>query len=313
MPEGVIMSASIAKTEKLTKRFRKTVAVRDLDLEVPEGSVFALLGPNGAGKTTTLRMLLGMLPPTTGRSTVFGLDSQKESCAIKSRVGYVAEEMRLYGWMRIREVFWFTSRFYPNWSDETAAALLERFQLDPEKKIQALSRGTHAQVCLILALAHHPDLLILDEATGGLDVVVRRQFLEHIAALASEQGKTVLMASHLIHDVERIADWIAFIDGGDLKYVGRQEALKQCYRQIRLTFEDTLPQVLADPTATPAALPIPRVLRVKRSGREILLTVKDFSKVTEDVCRDFSPSRIEILDMSLEDIFEALAANGEAP
>lgn len=170
------MNETVVSTVKLTRLFGKTVAVQDLDLEVPAGSIFALLGPNGAGKTTTLRLLLGFLRPTSGRSTVFGLDSQRESCAIKRRVGYVAEGLRLYGWMRIREVVWFTSRFYPTWSDLRARELLDRFGLDPEAKARTLSRGQHAQVCLVLALAHDPDLLILDEATGGLDVLVRRQF-----------------------------------------------------------------------------------------------------------------------------------------
>jgi ABC-type multidrug transport system ATPase subunit len=273
-------------------------------------------------------MLLGMLPPTSGASTVFGLDSQRDSCAIKRRVGYVAEGMKIYGWMRIREALWFTSRFYPSWSDDKAKALLDRFQLDPKAKIGTLSRGMHAQVCLVLALAHDPELLVLDEATGGLDVIIRRQFLEHIATLASEQGKTILIASHLIHDVERVADWIAFIDQGGLIWVGKQDALKQSYRQIRLTFEENVPssfvvppsggsgqQGRPDESGTTSVIPgtkstIPGLVRAKVSGREVLLTVKDFSSATEAACREFRPSNVEILDMSLEDIFEAIAGNG---
>jgi len=296
----------------LTKRFWKTVAVENLDLEVPEGSVFALLGRNGAGKTTTLRMLLGILRPTSGSSAVFGLDSQKKDCDIKRRTGYVAEGMRIYGWMKIREALWFTSKFYPTWSEERAKELIERFQLDPEQKIKSLSRGMHAQVCLVLALAHDPDLLVLDEATGGLDVVVRRQFLEHIAELASEKGKTILISSHLVHDVERVADHIAFIDKGGLVYVGKHEELKESYRQIRLTFEEEVPQPLAAVDADASTTPVPGLVRSRPSGREVLLTVKDFSDVTGAACAEFSPANMEVLDMSLEDIFEAIVGNGTA-
>ena len=314
------MGQAVVRTEKLTKQFWKTVAVRDLDLEVPEGSVFALLGRNGAGKTTALRMLLGMLSPTSGGSTVFGLDSQKKSCDIKRRVGYVAEGMRLYGWMKVREALWFTSRFYPAWSEEKAGELIESFQLDPEARIKTLSRGMHAQVCLILALAHDPDLLILDEATGGLDVIVRRQFLEHIAELASEQGKTVLISSHLVHDVERVADRIAFIDKGRLVHVSGQEELKESYRQIRLSFNDDVPEALlpddggtGDRQAEAPTPSIPGLLRVEPSGREALLTVKDFTDGTEAACRELGPANIEILDMTLEDLFEVIVGDRGAP
>ena len=314
------MGQAVVRTEKLTKQFWKTVAVRDLDLEVPEGSVFALLGRNGAGKTTALRMLLGMLSPTSGGSTVFGLDSQKKSCDIKRRVGYVAEGMRLYGWMKVREALWFTSRFYPAWSEEKAGELIESFQLDPEARIKTLSRGTHAQVCLILALAHDPDLLVLDEATGGLDVIVRRQFLEHIAELASEQGKTVLISSHLVHDVERVADRIAFIDKGRLVHVSGQDELKESYRQIRLSFDGDLPEALLPADAAPEdrqvsapAPPIPGLLRVEPSGREALLTVKDFTDATEAACRELGPANLEILDMTLEDLFEIIVGDRSSP
>ncbi len=307
------MDEIIVRTEKLTKRFWKTTAVQDLDLEVPKGSIYALLGRNGAGKTTAIRMLLGMLRPTSGRSSVFDLDSQKQDCAIKRRVGYVAEGMRLYGWMKIRDALWFTSRFYSTWSEERAGELLERFQLDPEAKIKTLSRGMHAQVCLILALAHEPDLFIFDEATAGLDVVVRRQFLEYIADLASEEGKTVLISSHLIHDVERVADRIAFIERGGLKYVGRQEDLKGSCKQIRLTFADTIPDELIpgngnahNAHADISTIPIPGLVHARHSGREALLTVKDFSERTQQACSEFLPDHLEILDLSLEDIFAAI-------
>ena len=307
------MDQATIKTEKLSRHFWKTVAVQDLDLEVPAGSVFALLGRNGAGKTTALRMLLGMLRPTSGSSTVFGLDSQKKSCEIKRRVGYVAEGMRIYGWMKIREALWFTSRFFPTWSEQKANELVARFGLDPGAKIKTLSRGMHAQVCLVLALAHDPELLVLDEATGGLDVIVRRQFLEHIAELASEEGKTVILASHLVHDVERVADWVAFIDKARLTHVSRQEALKESYRQIRLTFAETAPEALLSGRGAAPEAPVPGLLRSRPSGREVLLTVRDFSEETEIACRALQPANMEILDMTLEDLFEAIVGDGENP
>jgi len=175
------MAETVIETRGLARRFGKVHAVDGLDLSVPRGSVFGFIGRNGAGKTTTVRMLLGLLPMTQGfrmllgllpmtqgSATVLGLDSRKESFDIKRRVGYVPEIHHFYKWMTVGELTRFTSSFYPSWQEKKCSELLTRFELDPAKKIKELSKGMVAKAALTLALAHNPELLVLDEPTGGL-------------------------------------------------------------------------------------------------------------------------------------------------
>ena len=285
------------RTDKLTRRFGRTIAVDGLDLEVPRGCVLGLAGRNGAGKTTAIRMLLGLLRPTAGSATVLGLDPRKKDVAIRRRVGYVPESHHIYPWMRVREVTRFCAPFYPTWSPERCAELLDRFGLDPSQKVKALSRGMVAKVALTLALAHDPELLVLDEPTSGLDVVVRREFLGSIVRLIAEEGRTVLLSSHLLADVERVADRIALLDGGKLRLVEDLVALKARFRRLDITFP-------ADP---PAELPIGGVLSTHRDGRRCELILDHFAPAALAALRAACPSaRIEEHDMGLEDIFVAL-------
>ena len=208
------MSSPVIQTADLTKRFGKNTAVDSLSLAVPEGTVFGFLGRNGAGKTTTIKMLLGLLPRTSGSASVLGLDSARKSLDIKRQVGYVPEQHHMYRWMTVDQLMWFCKAFYPTWDDAECARLLERFKLPGDKKIRQLSRGMIAKTALTLALAHDPKILILDEPTGGLDVIVRREFLESIVRLIQERGKTVFISSHLLADVERVADQVAILREG---------------------------------------------------------------------------------------------------
>ena len=206
------MDDAVIRTEKLTKRYKKQTAVSEVSLEVPPGKIFALMGRNGAGKSSLIRMLLGLTPITAGRATVLGLDSAKEHVAIRARVGYVPEAHHMYRWMTIGEVVRFTASFYPTWNEKSCADLIRKFDLDPSKRIKELSRGMVAKVALTLALAHEPRLLVLDEPTDGLDAVVRKEFLESIVSVAADEGRTVLISSHLLQDVERVADRVALME-----------------------------------------------------------------------------------------------------
>jgi len=174
---GVLVMADFAiEIDGLTRRFGKNVAVNNLSLNVPEGCVFGFLGRNGAGKTTTIQMLMNLLRPSEGQARVLGCDPDKDELAIKQRIGYVSDNPAFYDWMTVDELVWFTGKLYTNWDHGKANSLLDRFDLDRTQKIKALSRGMKAQVALTLALGHNPELLILDEPSSGLDVVVRRDF-----------------------------------------------------------------------------------------------------------------------------------------
>ena len=221
------MSQPAIAVQGLSRRFGKRAAVDSLAFEVPTGGVCGFLGRNGAGKSTAIRMLMNLTEPTAGRALLLGLDARRHHAELMSRVGYVAEVPILYDWMTVRELVRFTSQFYGKWNAAAVDALLDRFGLDQRQKVRHLSRGTHAQLALALAMGHDPELLILDEPATGLDVLVRRDFLESIIQIIQQEGRTVLFSSHLVHEVERVADQIVVIDQGRLLVSARLDDLKE--------------------------------------------------------------------------------------
>ncbi len=291
------MSDAVIVTDDITKRYGRTTAVEGVDLEVPPGKVFALMGRNGAGKTSLIRMLLGLTPITGGRGTVLGMDSAKQHVQIRRRVGYVPEVHHMYRWMTVREICWFTSSFYSTWDNALCADLLKRFSLDPEKKIKELSRGMIAKVALTLALAHEPRLLVLDEPTDGLDAVVRKEFLESVVHVAADEGRTVFISSHLLQDVERVADRVALMEGAHIRLVEDLDHLKKRVRSLTLTF----------PAGAPERLELPGGLSIEKTPREWRVVVEDFTPETVSRLQPQVPgARIETRDLGLEDIFVAL-------
>ena len=288
------MSSPVIQTTDLTKRFGKNVAVDSLSLAVPEGTVFGFLGRNGAGKTTTIKMLLGLLPRTSGSASVLGLDSARKSLDIKRQVGYVPEQHHLYRWMTVDQLMWFCKAFYPTWDDAECARLLERFKLPGDKKIRQLSRGMIAKTALTLALAHDPKILVLDEPTGGLDVIVRREFLESIVRLIQERGKTVFISSHLLADVERVADQVAIIDRGALVAQESLESLKSRVKRVRLRYDGPAPDEIQ----------VEGLLRSSRDKQEWIVSVSNFGPDSErQVLQQTGAASLEVVDLDLEGIF----------
>jgi ABC-2 type transport system ATP-binding protein len=291
----------VIETRELTKRFGKHLAVDHLNLQVPRGSVFAFLGKNGAGKTTTIRMLLNLLDRTSGEARVLGMEAVKQSLEIKRRVGFVAEGQVMYDWMNVDEIIWFCKGFYPTWDDACAAEMKHKLELPERTKIRDLSRGQQAKLALLLAMAHRPELLILDEPTTGLDVVVRRNFLEGVIELVQEEGRTVFFSSHIVHEVERVADWVGIIDHGRLVCCAPLDELKTHIRRLTLT-GDTLVDLAGR---------IPNVLAVEQAGRQASVIVRDFSGDTLAAAHALQPARVEVSDLGLEDIFVALVGKPE--
>ena len=287
------------ETEGLSKRFRKRMAVDSLSLRVPKGSVFAFLGRNGAGKTTTIRMLLNQLDRTRGEARILGLDCARQSLDIRRRVGYVAEGQKMYDWMTVDEIIWFCKGFYPAWDDAFAAQLKSKLELDGKAKLGQMSRGTQAKVALLLAMAHRPELLILDEPTAGLDVVVRRDFLEGVIQLIQEEGRTMFFSSHLVHEVERVADWVGIIDEGKLISCSGIEDLKAGVKRLVMRFEK--------PTDSFAS--VPGVLHFEKSGSEAAVTVQGFSDATMAAAKALGPIDLRVEDLGLEDVFVALCGD----
>lgn len=291
------MHDAVIRTMGLTKCYKKLAAVQDVNLDVPPGKIFALMGRNGAGKSSLIRMLLGLTPITAGRATVLGLDSAKEHVAIRGRVGYVPEAHHMYRWMTIAELVRFTASFYPTWNEKSCAALILKFDLDPTKRIRELSRGMVAKVALTLALAHEPRLLILDEPTDGLDAVVRKEFLESIISVAADEGRTVFISSHLLQDIERVADRVALMEESRIGLVEDADALKARFRELKITFSN----------GTPETFVMPGVLSIRKEPREWLMVFEKFGPQTLTQLRAKLPgAQIVARDMMLEEIFVAL-------
>jgi ABC-2 type transport system ATP-binding protein len=215
----------------LTKRFGRNLAVNRLSFKVPRGAIFAFLGDNGAGKTTTIRMLTGLLEPDAGEAFILGRHCWHSAAPLRRHVGYVPERPRFYDWMTVNEIGWFTSGFHRSGFLKSYHALIRRFELDPNQRLQSLSKGQYAKVGLALALAPDPEVLILDEPTSGLDLLVRREFLSSMVELAGE-GRTILISSHQIQEVERIASHVAFLAHGKLLLSATMDDLRR--RLVRL-------------------------------------------------------------------------------
>src|SRR3970282_2405227 len=208
------MSEPVINVSELTRRFGATTALDAVTLSLPRGAVYGLVGANGAGKTTLIKHILGLLRAETGSVRVFGLDPVADPVAFLSRIGYLSEENDLTGWMRVDELIRYSRAFYPAWDDADAEELRQTFALDPTARIKELSKGQKARAGLLLALAHRPELLLLDEPSSGLDPVVRRDILEAVLRTIAHEGRTVLFSSHLLEEVERVPDHVTMIRQG---------------------------------------------------------------------------------------------------
>src|SRR5215207_5848996 len=281
------------ETRNLGRKFGKFEAVKNVSLSVPKGTVFGLLGVNGAGKSTIIKMVMGHLRPTTGEVRVLRRALGEDLLGIRRRVAYVSANRYLYEWMTVAESISFTRAFHETWEDKKAADLLKRFSLPPEKKVRQLSRGNRARLCLLLALSFNPELIILDEPTSGLDPIVRRDFIENIVSEIAEEGKTVLFSSHIVEEVERVADYVGIINDGELLLVSTIDDIKASYKRVRYATNGTRPEVAG----------VHGVLAVENGRHEQILTVNAWGDETLRSLGERGVKNPEVLPISLEDIF----------
>jgi len=287
------MSEYVIETKGLTRYFGKTCVVSELDLKVPKGSIFGFLGRNGAGKSTTIRMLLGMVEPTRGTAHVLGKNSQALSPQDRARIGYLPEGHHVYGWMSVEECGKFQASFYPKWNHTIFDAVLSHFRLDRKNKAGNLSRGQRAGLCLALVLAPEPELLILDDPALGLDPVARRSLIQSMLYVTRKTDRTILFSSHLLSDVERVADEIAVLDRGVLRASCKLDTFRSHVRQF----------VIKHNGKEPPLPDFPGLLQTFRTDTEISLTFANISHDEEHHIRSLEVHSIEEIQLSLEDAF----------
>ena len=210
------VSESVIHVSELTRRFGSNTALDSVTLSLPRGAVYGLVGANGAGKTTLIKHILGLLKAESGVVRIFGIDPVDDPVGVLSRIGYLSEENDLPGWMRVNDLIRYSRAFYPAWDDGYAEELRQTFALEPSAKIKNLSKGQKARAGLLIALAYRPDLLVLDEPSSGLDPIVRRDILGAIMRTIADDGRTVLFSSHLLDEVEQVADHVTMISRGKI-------------------------------------------------------------------------------------------------
>ena len=220
----------IIELSQVTRRFGAQTALDSVSLSLPRGAVYGLVGANGAGKTTLIRHVLGLLKAESGSVRVFGLDPVRDPVGVLSRIGYLSEENDLPGWMRVDELLRYTQAFYPRWDEGYADELRHTFALDGAARIKTLSKGQKARAGLLIALAHRPELLVLDEPSSGLDPIVRRDILGAVIRTIAHEGRTVLFSSHLLDEVEEVADHVTMIDHGTIVLSAPLDEIKSSHR-----------------------------------------------------------------------------------
>jgi ABC-2 type transport system ATP-binding protein len=279
--------------DAVTKRYDDRPVLDTLFLSVPAGSVLGLLGKNGAGKTTLIKCALGLIRPNSGVVTLLGEPAENLSAAAKARLGYVPQEISLYPWMRVRQLLEYTSAFYPRWNNALVEQLLSNWELNPIDKIGKMSVGTRQKLAIILALAHEPDLLILDEPAASLDPSARREFLKTVLTIAAEGKRTVIFSTHITSDLERVADRVAILRRGKIAYEGELDVLKDSVKRLHVTSSNPLP----------LNLDVPGAVRIRVEGNEALVSVRDATdELIESLRRDHAAT-VQVEDLNLEDIF----------
>ncbi|MDZ5710863.1 ABC transporter ATP-binding protein [Jeotgalibacillus haloalkalitolerans] len=220
---------TILHIEHLSKRFGKFQALKDVSFTIRKGEIFGFIGPNGAGKSTTIRTLLGIIKPTSGGASIFGLDVWKDSVDIHKRIAYVPGDANLWPNLTGGEVIDLFLKLRDSYNPEKKQELIKRFQLDPSKKCRTYSKGNRQKVTLVAAFASDAELFILDEPTSGLDPLMERVFQECVLEAKSE-GKSVLLSSHILSEVERLCDRVAIIRQGEIIESGSLDEMRHLTR-----------------------------------------------------------------------------------
>ena len=293
------MSDSLISVKELCRGFGRTEAVNNVSLEVNRGSIHGLLGTNGAGKTTLIRVLMGHLYPDSGEVHVLGKPPRQHDPETLHRIAYVSDRMELPSRRCLTDILKLNQRFFPNWNSELAKRLTDEFGIDPSVVFSRLSLGQKRRAVLLQAVCQGAELLILDEPFAGIDAIFRRQCLDMMLEATVEHGQTILISSHLLHDVERIVDTVTMMHEGRVFAEGNLEEIKRRMRRIRIEGS-----VSAENEQELSQF---QVLRKQLSHQITDLIVDNFQEETQQALTQTFGSEARIEHMNLEDIFVELS------
>lgn len=278
--------------EQVVKTYGSQKVLQSVSLSIPAGQTLALLGRNGAGKTTLIRILLGVLPADSGVCRLGGVDPAVDPLKVRRNVGYLAEDQTMYGWMTPVELCRFLAPFYPTWDRKLARDSLDRFEIASHTRIGRLSKGQAVKLGLIVALAHHPATVILDDPAMGLDPIARKEFNRDLVEHLQASGCTVLYSSHLLDEVEAVADAVAILDRGTIVRTGTTDRLRDEVKQVVLPF-DCL-----------AGAPQPEgLLDVRRHDDRVAIITDQAGRYIQQLTTGGIDHNV--VDLSLDEIFEA--------
>ncbi|MHC4214167.1 MAG: ABC transporter ATP-binding protein [Planctomycetota bacterium] len=279
--------------EGLKFAYGRDRVLKGVDLQVPEGSIFGFLGRNGAGKTTTIKLLLGLLKPNEGFCRIEGIDSHKDSISVRRIVGYMAEDQQMYGWMSIEQIVKWVASFYPDWDDKFTNKLLDMLQLPRKNKVKTLSKGQNSRLALLLALGHRPKVVILDDPTLGLDPIARKEFLRYVIGILQTKGITVFFSSHLLYEIEPVADHIAILDKGVIIKSGRTFDLRESVKKLVLN------------TTQNDFSKIEGILDASKMGERVALAIENCNAEKVNKIKDSYGGFAREVGLNLDEIFEA--------
>ncbi|MEK7676983.1 MAG: ABC transporter ATP-binding protein [Verrucomicrobiota bacterium] len=297
------MRQTVIEAANLTKTFAgEVVAVSGLDLQVERGTVYGLIGRNGAGKTTTLRLLMGLLTPSQGTAEILGQDLRTASLSERSRVAYVSQSQQLPGWMTLNELCRYASHFYPKWDFSLAVDLARRWDLNGDRSIAQLSGGEQRKAAILVALAPRPEVLLLDEPAAGLDPAARRELINELIDLLSQgHGCTVLFSTHILSDLERIAEWVGILDRGRLLVNGRLDELQSRMQRVQIIFPGDAP---------PLTVSIPGAVSCQVSGPVVTAVTQLVDAEHLESIRRWPGVRVQVFPLGLEEIFIEMVGRG---
>ncbi len=287
------MNDPTIQAERLSKAFGDKHVLRDLSFAVQPGEVVGVLGKNGAGKTTLLELMLGFTPPSSGDVRVFGQASQRMTGATKQRVGFVPQQDELLDSLVVRDQLRLIAAFHPRWDSELIERLCVEWNIDIRARIKSMSVGERQKLSILLAFGHRPELLVLDEPVASLDPLARRQFLEQLVELSADGNRSVVFSSHIVSDIERLANRIWILKDGRLYWQGGLDSLKESIVRLHLRV----------PGALPASLDIPGLLALRRQPAGGIAVVRDWTDAAHRVLEAQIGGEAEVEPLALEEIF----------